>query len=375
MRTDYLVIGAGFYGLFSAVFLARGGAHVTLLDREPRVFSRASYVNQARVHNGYHYPRSLATARKTRKYFERFNEEFGYAVNDAFDKIYAIAQEFSYTDPAQFERFCGVAGIPLETVPRDLYFKPEQVAAAYKVREYTYDANALARGLIEEIKSTSANLLLGRSIVEVEERDGLYRVSLDDSTTIMAPRVLNATYASVNQVNRLFSVEPEMIKYELCEVTMVNTDRKLRRLGITVLDGPFFSLMPFGDTGLHSLTSVTFTPHQTSHQALPEFTCQSENPDCSSEQLDNCRTCPAAPESAWPYMRQLARKFLTEDLEFGYKGSLFAVKPILEHTEMDDGRPTLIRKHRSRPTFRTVLSGKINTVFDLEGELEHDLAS
>ena len=27
------------------------------------------------------------------------------------------------------------------------------------------------------------------------------------------------------------------------------------------MDGPFFSIMPFGETGLHSLTSVTFTPH------------------------------------------------------------------------------------------------------------------
>ncbi len=41
--------------------------------------------------------------------------------------------------------------------------------------------------------------------------------------------------------------------------------KRLKNTGITVMDGPFFSLMPFGQTGLHSLTSVTFTPHETSY--------------------------------------------------------------------------------------------------------------
>ena len=58
----------------------------------------------------------------------------------------------------------------------------------------------------------------------------------------------------------------------LCEV-----GESLRNVGITVMDGPFFSLMPFGQTGLHSLTSVTFTPHETSYDAVATFPCQKES--------------------------------------------------------------------------------------------------
>ena len=43
------------------------------------------------------------------------------------------------------------------------------------------------------------------------------------------------------------------------------------------MDGPFFSVMPFGKTGMHSLTSVTFTPHLTSYDLLPTFKCQEKN--------------------------------------------------------------------------------------------------
>ena len=42
------------------------------------------------------------------------------------------------------------------------------------------------------------------------------------------------------------------------------------------------------------------------------------------------------------------------------------MKPILMSSEIDDSRPTVIRTYSKRPTFVGVLSGKINTVYDLD---------
>ena len=42
------------------------------------------------------------------------------------------------------------------------------------------------------------------------------------------------------------------------------------------------------------------------------------------------------------------------------------MKPILMSSEIDDSRPTVIRKLHDKPTFVSVLSGKINTVYDLD---------
>lgn len=69
--------------------------------------------------------------------------------------------------------------------------------------------------------------------------------------------MLNATYASTNQISRMLGYEPFKIKYELCEIILCNVNEKLKNVGITVMDGPFFSIMPFGKTGYHSLTAVT----------------------------------------------------------------------------------------------------------------------
>lgn len=161
------------------------------------------------------------------------------------------------------------------------------------------------------------------------------------------------------------------IKYELCEIILCRVEEKLRETGLTVMDGPFFSIMPFGRTGLHSLTSVTFTPHMTSWDKAPGFSCM-EGEGCGGRWLGNCDTCVNRPESAWEYMSALARKYIREEYRFWHEKSLFSMKPILKASEVDDSRPTVIRYASREPVFLSVLSGKINTVYDLDEFLEDE---
>ena len=65
-------------------------------------------------------------------------------------------------------------------------------------------------------------------------------------------------------------------------------------------------------------------------------------------------------------MNNLARKYMRDDLKFTFDHTLFSMKPILLASEIDDSRPTVIREYSSAPTFISVLSGKINTVYDLD---------
>ena len=74
---DAVVIGGGFYGCVLALHLANSQRQRTVvLEAGPDLLRRASYGNQARVHQGYHYPRSLLTGLRSRVNFERFCEEF-----------------------------------------------------------------------------------------------------------------------------------------------------------------------------------------------------------------------------------------------------------------------------------------------------------
>lgn len=367
-KYDKIIIGAGLYGLYAASFCGRKGQSVLVLECDQESFGRATYINQARVHQGYHYPRSLSTAMKSAYYFERFNKDYSFCINEGFEKIYATSSLYSWTSGEQFKSFCKAAGIKCEELNANRYFKNGMCDGAFLTREYTYDAKILRDYFLEEIeKLKNVSIRFGTTITAIEKLSDTYRIRFDDNTEVSTEFLLNATYASTNQILEMIGYDKFKIKYELCEIILCDVNEELKRYGFTVMDGPFFSIMPFGKTGLHSLTSVTFTPHTTSYDSLPTFTCQDNQQGfCSPQRLGNCNLCKAKPKTAFPYMSSLARKYLKDEYEFSYKESLFSMKPILVASEIDDSRPTLVRVFSQNPTFVGVLSGKINTVYDLD---------
>lgn len=368
-KKEKVIIGAGLYGLYAALFCARKGEKVVVLERDHEAFGRATYVNQARVHQGYHYPRSLSTAAKSAGYFARFNRDFDFCIHREFKKIYATSSNFSWSSGQQFKDFCHAADIPCEEVPTGRYFQDNVCDGAFLTREYTYDARILRDYYLEKLAEYPDNveIIYGAQIKGVDKLVDNYKIQLASGDSYETPYVLNATYAGTNQILAMLGYEPFGIKYELCEIILCNTNEKLHEYGITVMDGPFFSIMPFGKTGVHSLTAVSFTPHTTCYESLPQFDCQDKVGNfCSREHLGNCNHCLAKPATAYPYMSALARKYLREEYGFDYKESLFSMKPILMSSEIDDSRPTVIRIHNEKPKFVSVLSGKINTVYDLD---------
>lgn len=375
-KYDKIIIGAGLYGLYSALFCAKRGQKVLVLEQDDSAFKRATFINQARVHMGYHYPRSFSTAIKSAGYFNRFNEDYGFCVLKKFDQVYATSTNFSWSNAEQFKKFCEAADIRCDEVAPTRYFKEGYCDGAFLTEEYTYDAQILKKYFLEKLKDyLKVEIKYCSHIKSIEKTNTTYRFFIDceeNSFNAESSFVLNCTYASVNQIQNMLGFEMFKIKYELCEIILCSVNKKLHNTGLTVMDGPFFSIMPFGKTGFHSLTSVTFTPHVACKESLPKFDCQSRSCGfCSSERLGNCNDCLAKPESAWPYMSNLARKYMRDDLIFELDHTLFSMKPILLASEIDDSRPTVIKLFSDNPIFVSVLSGKINTVYDLDDILSN----
>ncbi len=364
---DKIIIGAGLYGLYAGMISAKKGEKVLILEKDQEAFMRATYINQARVHLGYHYPRSLSTAQSTAKYFDKFINQFPECIEKDFDQIYATSTHFSWTDGKEFKKFSQNANIPCEEVAKEDYFKQGMVDNAFLTKEVTFDAIILRDKLLEEIKKyNNVEIKYSQAVIGIKKENDVYKLITKEGE-FDSCFVLNATYASVNEICELAGFEPFKIKYELCEVILCKVNDELKNVGITVMDGPFFSIMPFGKSGYHSLTSVTFTPHKTSFDTCAIFSCQKNSEGkCNEKYLGNCNNCPAAPKSAWGYMSQLAKKYMLDKFEFEYVKSLYSMKPILKASDVDDSRPTCIKVHTKNPTFVSVLSGKITTVYDLE---------
>ena len=89
------------------------------------------------------------------------------------------------------------------------------------------------------------------------------------------------------------------------------------------------------------------------------------DPGCTPDDLQICTTCPARPDSSWRHQFQQAARMLKDTSAFQYDSSMWTVKTLLSTTEVDDARPTFVKREVSTPIW-TVFSGKVSTVLDLE---------
>lgn len=369
-KYDYIILGAGIYGLYAAKILIEKGFKVTILEYDSDSFTRASYINQARVHKGYHYPRSFTTAMKSANYFERFNKDFDFAINNSFKKIYGIAKNYSLTTGEQFKRFCKNAKIPCSDTKVDKYFDKRMVERAFITEEYAFDAIKIKEYLLEILKDNQEfNIFYNTKIENVNIIGDNYYINTEEGNQFTGHTVVNVTYASINQVIEKFQYKKLDIKYEISEIILCDVSTNIKDVGLTLMDGPFFSVMPFGLRNIHSLTSVTFTHHKASFDLLPKFPCQRDNSKCTPLTLENCNECDSRPKTSWTNMVQLSKKYLRDDIYLKYIKSLFSIKPILQSAKLNDSRPTVILEHSKKPRLISVLSGKINTIYDLDGVL------
>jgi len=364
---DAIVVGGGFYGAAVAVYLKtrRSFSNVLLIEREHDLLLRASYNNQARVHNGYHYPRSYTTAFRSRINLPRFVQDHPQAIKRDFTKLYAISRRNSKVTARQFERFCREIGAKLEPAAETLkaLFEPRLIEDVYLVEEYAFDADKLAEWARQELKECGVEVRLNSRVESITNEGGVLGVFCGNGALerLQCRYVFNCTYSGLNQIAGDFPGSQIKLKHEIAEMALVQVPPMLENLGITVMDGAFFSLMPFPDRALHTLSHVRYTPHlnwldQTGmdpYRKLNEYPC----------------------ETRADRMIRDAARYLPAISDAHYVESLFEVKTVLTKNESDDGRPILFERHHALPNCYSILGGKIDNIYDVLEKLEAETLS
>ncbi len=367
---DYAVIGGGIFGCYAALFLAGRGASVILIEKEQFLFRKASLVNQARLHSGYHYPRSLATAAMSDEHKERFTAEHRAFVHASFEKYYAIDKYGSFTDPSQFERFCEYLKIRCERTTGHPLFNYDRLEAVYRTEEHSFDPVLLGNYYTERIMSCPSVQVFAGSQIEDACASGMsWQLSVktgEEVRVLEAGAVINATYAATNSINSLFGLPSLALTHEISEIGFV-TSRQFGNTGLTVMDGPFGSIMPYGLSGLLSLSSVAYTHHAISTNEMPVFECQvPEDKTCTPQAPGICTACPRRPVSNARKMLAQMQRYFSESVQFEYMFSFFTIKSKLQASYIDDGRPTEISMLSEKPRFYCLFAGKINSIYEVE---------
>ena len=353
--------------MYLSEYLSLQGHEVVLSEKEDDFMQRASYVNQARVHNGYHYPRSILTALRSRVSLPRFYEEFNACVDDTFDQYYMISHLQSKISASQFEKFCYRIGAVCEPAPPKItdLVDPNYVEAVFNTKEFTFDSEKLKQIMLERIEDAGVQYYLDHkvlSVATVNDKLTVKMSSVKDETElepIEVDEVFNCTYSMINQFITDSSLEIIPLKHELAEMALVNVPDELKNVGITVMDGPFFSVMPFPSRGLHSFSHVRYTPH------YEWYDKDKEHYRDAHKHYDEI-----SKKSAYTHMLHDAKRYMPILSECKYEDSIWEVKTILPRSESNDSRPILFKPNYGLKGFHTVMGGKIDNVYDVIAVIE-----
>ena len=362
---DVVIIGGGFYGCSLAVELRKYGKSVALLEKESDLMQRASYVNQARIHQGYHYPRSILTALRSKINFDQFVKEFNECIYADFDQYYAIGKISSKVNAEQFRLFCSRIGAPLQKAPKNIsaLFNPDLIEKVFKVHEYAFDAVKLKKIMVDLLDQEKVDVELDCEVLNITPSDKLLKVdfsNLGTKSSMQTQYILNCTYSGINQINKGSNLQIVPLKHELTEMALVEMPEELTHSGFTIMDGPFFSIMPFPARGLHSLSHVRYTPHY-------YWQDDAEKKFIDTRKYINNKSCDNNPavKSYNVHMIKDAERYIPVLKDCQYVDSIWEVKTILPQSEVDDSRPILFRRDEKLPNIISIMGGKIDNIFDI----------
>lgn len=231
------IIGGGWYGCHLAAALSGPEGSVTdlqLLESAGQLFAGASGGNPARLHKGFHYPRSKLTRNACASHAWDFLDAYGHLTRAVPVNLYAVAAEDSLIDFGTYRETMKASGLEFLSVrdPTEFGLRGIEGALLTAERHIVID---LAREHFTErlVESGIAKLNAGP-------------VELDD------PRffTIDCTFCALDA--------QAVDRYEPCLTVLLEgpTDR-----AVTIMDGPFPSIYPWNEAaGLSSLTSARWTP-------------------------------------------------------------------------------------------------------------------
>lgn len=366
MQKRIIIVGGGFFGLYLADYIAAKGHKVLLFEKDNDFMSRASFNNQARVHNGYHYPRSILTALRSRVSFPRFCEEFEETIDNSFTKYYLIGKIMGKVTARQYKQFCDRIGAPCQPVKDNFteLVNPDLIEQVFKTEEVAFDAIKLKNTIVARVKNAGVELYLNSYVSNIEEEDDRLKLSVvqkGTNTVEYADQVFNCTYS---MLNFLLRDKPENIiplKHEMTEMCLVNVPEELSNIGLTVMCGPFFSVMPFPAAQLHSFSHVRYTPHYEWYDG-ENMLYRNAHEHLADHKI----------KSNWNKMKYDAKRYIPLLNDCTYRESLFEVKTVLPRSEEDDSRPILFKPdYCGMRGFHCIMGGKIDNIYDVIDSIEN----
>lgn len=347
-KRQIAVIGGGIFGTTLALKLAARDYRPIVFERDQAILRGASHNNQNRLHLGYHYPRDLETALQSRRGYQRFCDTYPESISRPFPNAYYIANEGSLTTPEAFLGFCERAGLPYSVLStRQFPVQVNNTALGIAVSEAVYDSRALRRIICDRLAETKVRVRTSTEVLRVDRKRIGYSLYTAAGESVYCDGVVNCSYADINRVTHQLGYGVSEQQYEYTVIPIVKC--RIPRVGVTIMDGPFMTFLPFGHSEQFLLYHVKYT--------VVEQQISTMMPD---HWRDPGTTPFARLDKEELYNRMIdACAYFVPDLKRAtLVGFLHGPRMVLAKSDDTDARPSIIREYDGN--YMTVFSGKVD---------------
>jgi len=344
MDNNTIVVGGGLFGLTTAIVLAESGIEVTVLEKNLDVLKEASMINQNRIHYGYHYPRSIETGQESIDGMEDFLSYYDDSINNSLIKYYAISKQKSHISVDEFIQFSKNLNIPLEeSWPEKQFLNRDLIQQCWRVYEPSFDYQTLRVNILTRIqKLKNIKILRNAKVIKIDSfNDNQVQVTLRDGYIVKGNNLINATYSGLNEIFKLVLKKDMEAKFQLVVLPILKVNKKIPTYGLTIMDGPFCSILPRGFSKDEYILSNVKESVLESKEGFKKPDWKAFDGNVESDIVETCKT----------YFPILSEMDIID--------SWITTKMLLPNQEKNDARPTLILTHKKN--IHSIFSGKVTT--------------
>jgi hypothetical protein len=346
------IIGGGLFGLVCGLHFDKLGYSVEVIEQENKLLSKATKINQNRIHYGYHYPRSSETANQALDGLASFYSYFKDSIIEDFDNYYLISKQDSNLSFDEYLNFCKEVKISsrIKLPPKGLV-NLNEIENSIIVREPIFDFYLLRNNLLKRVSSSDMKINYNSKPCSIEYINKKYVTKTCDGKVIESDIILNATYSGINEI---LSLVNSKLPLKFQDVILPIFEFNYPRVGLTVMDGKFCSMLPKGnDHNKYILSNVR-------HSIL------SEGDSCNLDSVKNF---------SYDDLAQFENNIYEESSRFFpflkdvRRTKIWRTTKALS-TDKNDGRVSEVFVHPNLPNFYSVLQGKVTTCLQIAYELE-----
>jgi hypothetical protein len=338
MLKKIAVVGAGIFGSSIALELDKKGYKVELFEKESDIMLKATKNNHNRIHYGYHYPRSLETTRQSLDGLLSFVSNYGDSIVYGFKNYYAIAKEGSHVTVDYFKDFCNKARISIESsFPEDNILNKDMVSDSFLVEEPVYDWTKLQSIVKLKLSQSNVKLRLLTNYINCDEKFDF---------------TVNCAYSNINEISKFHKVEQILFKKQDIIIPIFKSN--INRIGLTVMDGPFCSVMPKG------IEPNKFLLYHAKYSVAEESVNSKLKLDTNLN--DRVNLILEKSKIFYPFLK---------DVEVIDNWRCERAIPITDN----DARVSEIITYKNNPNFITVFSGKVTTAVKIAKQVSEGIKS